>query len=65
MLEDSIGQQWGVTIFNINVSLALEQGWSSFSLDYGLEVGDFLIFSYIMGSHFHVKVFDTNSNVKK
>jgi hypothetical protein len=75
MLEDSSGQQWGVTISNINGSLAFEQGWSSFSSDHGLEVGDFLIFSYIMGSHFDVKVFDTtgcekidfpeNSNAKK
>jgi hypothetical protein len=65
MLEDSSGQQWGVTISNINVPLAFEQGRSSFSSDHGLEIGDFLIFNYILGSHFDGKVFDTNSNVKK
>ncbi|XP_059443250.1 uncharacterized protein LOC132175350 isoform X3 [Corylus avellana] len=74
-LEDSSGQQWGVTISNLDGSLAFEQGWSSFSSDHGLQVGDFLMFSYIMGSHFDVKVFDTtgcekidfpeNSNAKK
>jgi hypothetical protein len=66
MLEDSSGQQWGVTISNIDVYLAFEQRRSSFSSDHGLEVGDFIIiFNYILGSHFDVKVFDTNSNVKK
>ena len=65
MLEDSSGQQWGVTISNIDISLAFEQGWSSFSSNHGLEVGDFLIFSYILESLFDIKVFDTNSNVKK
>ncbi|XP_062168374.1 B3 domain-containing protein At4g34400-like [Alnus glutinosa] len=74
-LEDSSGQQWGVTISNLNGSLAFEQGWSSFSSDHGLQVGDFVIFNYIMGSHFDVKIFDTtgcekidfpeNSNAKK
>jgi hypothetical protein len=74
-LEDSSGQQWGVTISNLNGSLAFEQGWSSFSSYHGLQVGDFVIFNYIMGSHFDVKIFDTtgcekidfpeNSNAKK
>lgn len=74
-LEDSSGQQWGVTISDLNGSLAFEQGWSSFSSDHGLQVGDFVIFNYIMGSYFDVKIFDTtgcekidfpeNSNAKK
>ncbi|KAL4634273.1 hypothetical protein ACB092_04G188200 [Castanea dentata] len=56
-LEDSSGQQWKVTISVVDGSLAFQRGWSSFSLDHGLEIGDFLVFNY-MGSHFVVNVYN-------
>ncbi|KAM3704091.1 hypothetical protein ACB098_04G146200 [Castanea mollissima] len=56
-LEDSSGQQWKVTISIVDGSLAFQRGWSSFSLDHGLEIGDFLVFNY-MGSHFVVNVYN-------
>ncbi|XP_057970404.1 uncharacterized protein LOC131159478 isoform X2 [Malania oleifera] len=56
-LEDSSGRRWVVTLSNIGGSFAFQQGWHTFSLDHGLEVGDFLVFSYIMGSHFFVQIF--------
>ncbi|KAG6635014.1 hypothetical protein I3843_11G011900 [Carya illinoinensis] len=74
-LEDSSGQQWNVALSNLNGSLAFDRGWGSFALDHGLEVGNFLVFNYVMGSGFVVKIFNTtgcekidfpeNSNVKK
>ncbi|XP_030967780.1 B3 domain-containing protein LOC_Os12g40090-like [Quercus lobata] len=73
-LEDSSGQQWLVTISKVDGSLAFQQGWNSFSLDHGLEIGDFLVFNYV-GSHFVVSIytksgcekldFPWNSNPKK
>uniref|UniRef100_A0A2N9FJT0 TF-B3 domain-containing protein n=1 Tax=Fagus sylvatica TaxID=28930 RepID=A0A2N9FJT0_FAGSY len=73
-LKDSSGRQWKVEISNLDGSLAFEQGWSSFSLDHGLEIGDFVLFNY-MGSHFVVNIytktgcekldFPENSNPKK
>lgn len=56
-LEDSSGRQWKVTISIVDGSLAFQRGWSSFSLDHGLEIGDFLVFNY-MGSHFIVSVYN-------
>ncbi|XP_018837147.2 B3 domain-containing protein Os01g0905400-like isoform X1 [Juglans regia] len=74
-LEDSSGRQWNVALSNLNGSLAFERGWGSFALDHGLEVGNFLVFDYVMGSGFVVKIFNTtgcekvdfpeNSDVKK
>lgn len=73
-LEDSSGQQWLVNISKVDGSLAFQQGWNSFSLDHGLEIGDFLVFNYV-GSHFVVSIytksgcekldFPWNSNQKK
>ncbi|KAB1217296.1 hypothetical protein CJ030_MR4G021025 [Morella rubra] len=57
-LEDSSGQQWRITISNLDGSLAFEQGWSSFVEDHGLKVGDFLVFNYILESGFVVKIFN-------
>ncbi|XP_023887917.1 uncharacterized protein LOC112000043 isoform X2 [Quercus suber] len=56
-LEDSSGRQWKVTISIVDGSLAFQRGWSSFSLDHGLEIGDFLVFNY-MGSHFVVNIYN-------
>lgn len=73
-LEDSSGQQWLATISKVDGSLAFQQGWNSFSLDDGLEIGDFLVFNYV-GSRFVVSIytksgcekldFPWNSNPKK
>ncbi|KAH7549771.1 hypothetical protein JRO89_XS13G0079700 [Xanthoceras sorbifolium] len=56
-LEDSSGQQWEVTISSLNGSFAIHQGWNSFFLDHKLKVGDFVVFNYIVGSHFVVKIY--------
>ncbi|KAJ9154366.1 hypothetical protein P3X46_027710 [Hevea brasiliensis] len=57
-LEDSSGLQWKVKLTILENSLALHQGWDTFAFDHGLEVGDFVIFHYILGSHFVVQIFD-------
>lgn len=59
-LEDSSGCQWEVTISNVDGSSAFQQGWNDFSLAHNLEVGYFLVFQYLMKSHFVVKIFDTS-----
>ncbi|KAK4734388.1 hypothetical protein R3W88_008649 [Solanum pinnatisectum] len=41
-LEDSTGQRWKVGISNHNGSLAIRQGWQTFSSEHGLKMGDFL-----------------------
>ncbi|KAK9278836.1 hypothetical protein L1049_028415 [Liquidambar formosana] len=56
-LEDSSGRRWSVTLDNHNGSFAFLQGWHAFALDHGLEVGDFIAFHYIMGSHFVVQIY--------
>ncbi|KAK4844288.1 hypothetical protein QYF36_018518 [Acer negundo] len=56
-LEDSSGQQWQVTISSLNGSFGFHQGWNAFFLDHNLEVGDFVVFNYIVGSHFVVKIY--------
>ncbi|KAM7483412.1 hypothetical protein LguiB_007995 [Lonicera macranthoides] len=63
-LEDSSGQRWIVTISNVDGSLAFQNGWHEFSLAHGLNEGDFLVFNYIMGSHFVVQIYD-NSGCQK
>lgn len=59
-LEDSSGQQWRVGICNHNGSLAIRQGWRTFSSEHGLKVGDFLVFHYIQGQHFVVQIYGTS-----
>ncbi|XP_059657283.1 B3 domain-containing protein Os01g0905400-like [Cornus florida] len=56
-LEDAIGRRWIVTVSKINGSIAFQKGWHGFSLDHDLEVGDFLVFNYIKGSHFVVQIY--------
>ncbi|XP_010663044.1 uncharacterized protein LOC104882266 isoform X2 [Vitis vinifera] len=57
-LEDSSGRQWEITVSNLNGSLAFHQGWHAFALDHRLEIGDFVVFHYIMGSHFITQIYD-------
>lgn len=56
-LEDSSGQRWRVGICNHNGSLAIRQGWHTFSSEHGLKMGDFLVFHYIQGQHFVVQIY--------
>lgn len=56
-LEDSMGLRWEVEISSVNGSLSFQQGWNAFALDHDLQVGDFLVFNYILGSHFTVKIY--------
>ncbi|XAR67934.1 hypothetical protein NMG60_11002876 [Bertholletia excelsa] len=55
-LEDETGRRWTVTISKCNGSLAFQQGWLAFSRDHCLEIGDFVVFHYIVGSHFVVRI---------
>ncbi|XP_049394901.1 B3 domain-containing protein Os01g0905400-like, partial [Solanum stenotomum] len=56
-LENSTGQRWKVGISNHNGSLAIRQGWQTFSSEHGLKLGDFLVFHYIQGQHFVVQIY--------
>lgn len=64
-LEDSSGQRWRVTVCNHHGSLSIRQGWPKFSSDHGLDVGDFVVFHYVPGQHFIVKIFGTSGCEKK
>ncbi|KAL0535327.1 hypothetical protein IC582_029656 [Cucumis melo] len=57
VLEDSLGEQWNVTISDCEGSLAFQEGWNAFSSEHGLETGDFLIFNHIMDLHFNVSIY--------
>ncbi|KAM3340677.1 B3 domain-containing protein [Capsicum galapagoense] len=59
-LEDSSGQRWRVGICNHKGSLAIRQGWRTFSSEHGLKMGDFLVFHYIRGQHFVVQIYGTS-----
>ncbi|KAL6177575.1 hypothetical protein ACLB2K_049101 [Fragaria x ananassa] len=59
-LEDLTGQRWNVAISTVNGSLSFQQGWNAFALNHDLQVGDFLVFNYIVGSHFTVKIYDNS-----
>ncbi|KAF3436805.1 hypothetical protein FNV43_RR19558 [Rhamnella rubrinervis] len=65
ILEDSSGFRWDVTISNVDGSSAFLQGWDDFSLAHNVKVGDFLVFDYIMKSHFFVKIYDKTGCEKK
>lgn len=51
-LEDLSGRKWEVTVSKLNGSLAFCEGWQAFALDRRLEIGDIVVFHYIMRSHF-------------
>ncbi|KAA8542178.1 hypothetical protein F0562_023330 [Nyssa sinensis] len=59
-VEDSSGHWWGVTLCNVDGSFAFQEGWHAFAVDHGLRVGDFIVFHYIMGSHFVVQIYGKN-----
>ncbi|KVI00748.1 B3 DNA binding domain-containing protein [Cynara cardunculus var. scolymus] len=56
-LEDLSGEKWTVKFTMIDGFLAFEEGWNAFSTAHGLKVGDFLVFHYIMESHFVVLMY--------
>lgn len=58
IIEDSNEDCWEVSVSNVDGSPAFRQGWNAFSAHHRLEIGDFLVFDYIMGSHFVVKIYD-------
>lgn len=58
IIEDSSGDCWEVSVSNVDGSPAFRRGWNAFSAHHRLEIGDFLVFDYIMGSHFVVKIYD-------
>ncbi|CAA3010973.1 B3 domain-containing protein Os02g0598200-like [Olea europaea var. sylvestris] len=57
LLVDSTGRQWPVKISSIDGYLAFKKGWHEFAIDHGLEVGHLLIFSYIKGGNFDVRIY--------
>ncbi|KAI8018215.1 B3 domain-containing protein Os01g0905400 [Camellia lanceoleosa] len=59
-LEDASGQRWTVTLSKYDGSLAFQQGWPAFSLEHGLEIGDFVLFHYIEQSLFVVQIYGKN-----
>ncbi|KAL2492298.1 Uncharacterized protein Adt_27926 [Abeliophyllum distichum] len=56
-LEDVTGQRWPVTASTVDGYWAIQKGWHKFAVDHRLEVGEFLVFSYIEGGHFNVKIY--------
>ncbi|KAL8256885.1 hypothetical protein R6Q59_028926 [Mikania micrantha] len=56
-LEDFNGEKWDVRFTKINDHLAFKEGWNAFALAHGLRQGDFLVFHYIMKSHFVVLMY--------
>ena len=58
-LQHSNGQKWSVVVSDVNGSLAFQNGWSEFVKDNCIELGEFVVFHYIMGtSHFGAQIFD-------
>ncbi|KAL8474630.1 hypothetical protein ACS0TY_031182 [Phlomoides rotata] len=56
-IEDASGARWPVTVSQINGSLAFQSGWQKFYSDHRLRKGEVLVFKYIWGRHFTVRVF--------
>ncbi|KAF9604142.1 hypothetical protein IFM89_002817 [Coptis chinensis] len=56
-LEDSKGQRWEVHVCWLGGRLVFQQGWRQFASDHSLEIGDFLVFNYFIGSHFVVQIY--------
>lgn len=59
-IEDSQGLRWNVAISSIDGSFAFRHGWNAFSLDHDLQLGNILVFNYMKGSHFTVKIYDNS-----
>lgn len=65
-LLESRGKTWPVTVKEDHDSLLyLENGWPEFVKDSALVSGDFLVFSYIGNSKFHVGIWDKKGCRKK
>ncbi|XP_062026084.1 B3 domain-containing protein Os11g0197600-like isoform X2 [Rosa rugosa] len=60
VIEDSQGLRWNVAISSMDGSFAFHHGWNAFSLDHDLQLGNILVFTYIRGSHFAVKIYDNS-----
>lgn len=58
LLEDIRGHQWRVKLSILDGYWAFQQGWSDFVSDHSIDYGDFIVFNYIIGSHFIVQIFD-------
>ncbi|XP_021762035.1 uncharacterized protein LOC110726821 isoform X2 [Chenopodium quinoa] len=56
-LEDLTGQKWEVVLSDVQGSVAFQEGWRKFSLDHGLDQGDFVVFRYVTGSRFIVEIY--------
>jgi len=59
-LEDSNGRKWNVILSDYNGSVVIKKGWNRFVLDHGIQLGDFVVFYYIRGSHFIVQIYGTH-----
>ncbi|GMH31466.1 hypothetical protein Nepgr_033309 [Nepenthes gracilis] len=59
-LEDSVGRRWAVSLSRHEGYLVIQQGWKAFLLDHGIELGDFLVFHHVIGSHFFVQIYGKN-----
>lgn len=65
LLVDSSGRRWEVALSSLNGSSTFQQGWHAFAIDHGLEVGDFVVFHYIIGSHFVVQIYNKSGCEKQ
>ncbi|XP_077250644.1 uncharacterized protein LOC143890023 isoform X2 [Tasmannia lanceolata] len=59
-LEDTSGGRWRVNLSILDGSLALQNGWGKFVSDHSIKFGEILVFNYIVGSHFVVKIYGTS-----
>ncbi|KAK1401626.1 TF-B3 domain-containing protein [Heracleum sosnowskyi] len=65
-LLESRGKTWPVTLKEVHDNLLyLDSGWPEFVKDSALVSGDFLVFSYIGNSKFHVGIWDKKGCRKK
>ncbi|XP_074369269.1 B3 domain-containing protein Os03g0212300-like [Apium graveolens] len=63
---ESRGKTWRVTVKELDDHLLyLENGWTEFVKDSALVSGDFLVFSYMGNSKFHVGIWDKKGCRKK
>ncbi|KAH9309576.1 hypothetical protein KI387_037487, partial [Taxus chinensis] len=61
MILQGLGaRQWTVKLWGNSTRLEFRQGWEKFVQDHTIEAGDFLVFKYICGSYFRVRIFGRN-----
>ena len=63
-LTNHSGKTWDVTLEKDGHNVIFKVGWEAFMRDSGLEVGDFLVFTYNGGSKFSVRVFGPDGCVR-